>query len=160
MGLYESMQTSQRLESDGIWLDLGHTRILLARAGGRNTKFIAEAERIARKNKRALDQMGEAQGRKMFGRIFAETIVRDWLTLRKDGNLNEFGQPATEDDEHKYVRGIDRPDGEIVEPTADNIAQTFDDIPDLLRIVKETAEDPELYKQSLVADIEGNSKRS
>lgn len=157
MGLYQSMKTSPRLETEGIWLDLDHTRIRLSRAGGKNTKFIVAAEKVAREHKRALDLMNEAQGRKLFGRIFAEIIVLDWLTKDENGLLDEDGAPIEEGHTgDKYTRGISGPGGEITEFTVDNTVKTFDDLPDLLLMIKETAEDASLFRQSLLKGIEGN----
>lgn len=157
MGLYESMKTSPRLETEGIWLDLDHTRIRLSRAGGKNTKFIAAAEKVAREHKRALDIMNEDQSRRLFSKIYAEIIVLDWLTKSDEGTLDEDGDPISDDYAgRKFERGISRPGGEIVEFTVENVIETFNDIPDLLRILKDTAEDASLFRQQLVAHIEGN----
>jgi hypothetical protein len=168
MGLYQKMQTSSRLESEGIWLQIDDTRIRLSRAGGKNTKFIAAAEKIQREHKRALDLIGEEQGRKIFGKIFAEIIVLDWLTRSDDGLLDEDGEVLVEPEKvlkiNRWKRGISGPNGELVEflmpktaTTVENILKTFDDIPDLLRMVKETAEDASLFRQDLLKGIEGNS---
>lgn len=157
MGLYDSMKTSPRLEAEGIWLDIDHTRIKLARAGGKNTKFIVAAEKIAREHKRAFDLMGEEQGRKLFSKLFAEVIVLDWLTRDESGTLDEDGDSVgTEFEGAKYVRGISGPEGEVIEYNVENIMKTFSDIPDLLKIVKETAEDSALFRQSILKGIEGN----
>lgn len=158
MGLYESMQTSDRLEKTGIWLDLNHTRIRLARAGGKNTKFVVAAEKIAREHKRALDLMGEEQGRKLFSKLYAEVVVLDWLTRAEDGDLDEDGEAVTDPNYAgtRWKRGISRPGGTVVEFNVENVLQTFKDLPDLLRIVKETAEDSSLYRQELLKDVEGN----
>lgn len=157
MGLYSKMKTSPRLETEGIWLEIDDTRIKLARAGGKNTKFTVAAEKIAREHKRALDLMGEERGRKLFGKLFAEIIVLDWLTATDSGNLDSDGFPLEGD--HlgpKYVRGISGPNGDIIEFNVENVIQVFDDLPDLLRVIKETAEDPSLFRQELLKDIEGN----
>lgn len=159
MGLYEKMQTSPRLESEGIWLEFDDTRIRLARAGGKNTKFIVAAEKIAREHKRALDLMGEEQGRKLFSKLYAEIIVLDWLTQRDDGDLDEDGLPFPENppaDTRRWKRGISRPGNQIVDFTVENVLETFKDLPDLLKLVKETAEDASLFRQELVKEIEGN----
>lgn len=159
MGLYDKMKTSPKLESEGIWLQVDDTRIKLARAGGKNTKFITAVEKIQRETKRVLDLMNETQGRKLFGKIYAELIVLDWLTQKPDGNLLEDAVPALEDTPaaERWTRGISGPGGDIVEFTVENVIKTFDDLPDLLRLVKETAEDASLFRESLVKEIEGNS---
>jgi hypothetical protein len=158
MGLYDKMKTSPKLESEGIWLQIDDTRIRLARAGGKNTKFITAAEKIAREHKRSLDLMGEEQGRKLFSKLYAEIIVLDWLTKAKDGDLDEDADQAAEDlaEDKRWKRGIPGPDGEVREFNVENILKTFDDLPDLLKIVKETAEDAALFRQSLLKDVEGN----
>ena len=158
MGLYQKMQTSPRLENEGIWLQIDNTRIRLARAGGKNTKFIVEAEKIARKHKRSLELMTEEQGRKLFANLYAEIIVLDWLTQSEDGDLDEDGQPAAENlpKNERWKRGISGPNNELLEFNFENVLKVFDDIPDLLRIIKETAEDPALFRQELVKGIEGN----
>lgn len=157
MSLYNKMQTSSRLETEGIWLQIADNRIKLARAGGKNTKFIVAAEKIAREHKRALDLMGEAQGRKLFSKLFAEIVVLDWLVQTDDGTLDEEGVANDDLEEgQRWKRGIPNPDDSIDEFTVENIIKTFDNLPDLLRIVKETAEDASLFRQSLLKGIEGN----
>jgi hypothetical protein len=158
MGLYEKMKTSSRLETEGIWLEIDDTRIKLGRAGGKNTKFTVAAEKIAREHKRALDLMSEEQGRRLFGKIFAEIIVLDWLTKSVGGDLDEDGDEAPEDlpKNQRWVRKISGPGGELIDFTVENVLRVFDDIPDLLRIIKETSEDASLFRQELIKDVEGN----
>lgn len=158
MGLYDKMKTNSRLESEGIWLEIDDTRIRLARAGGKNTKFLVAAEKVAREHKRALDLMGEEKGRKIFGKLFAEVIVLDWLTQSDDGNLDEDGVPFDGEPGTKtrWRRGISGPDGELREFNVKNVMATFDDLPDLLKTIKETAEDPSLFRESLLKEVEGN----
>lgn len=158
MGLYDKMKTSPRLEAEGIWLQIDDSRIRLARAGGKNTKFIAGAEKVAREHKRSLDLMNEEQGRKLFAKLFAELVVLDWLTKSEDGDLDEDGQPAAAElpKSERWKRGISGPKGELLEFNVENVLKVFDDIPDLLRLIKETAEDPSLFRESILKDVEGN----
>lgn len=158
MGLYEKMQTSPRLESEGIWLEVADNRIRLARAGGKNTKFIAAAEKIAREHKRSLDLMTEEQGRKLFSKLYAELIVLDWLVKNPNGDLDEMGESVGDDHpkDECWVRGCPRPAGVIVDFNIENVLETFNDLPDFLKLVKETAEDPALFRQELLKGIEGN----
>lgn len=158
MGLYDKMKTSPRLENEGIWLQIDDTRIRLARAGGKNTKYIAAAEKIAREHKRSIDLLGEEQSRKLFANLYSELIVLDWLVKAEDGDLDEDGDTAADDlpKTERWKRGISGPNAEIMEFKRENVLKVFDDIPDLLRLIKETAEDPSLYRQSILKDVEGN----
>lgn len=162
MGLYARMKTSGKLESEGIWLQIEDSRIKLARAGGKNTKFIAAAEKVAREHKRSLDLMGESQAKKLFGKIYAEMIVLDWLTRMPDGDLDEDGNPAGEDvpSTERWKRCISSQDDSgkeiFLEFKYENVLKVFEDLPDLLKVIKETAEDPSLFREELLKGIEGN----
>lgn len=159
MGLYEKMKTSPRLETEGIWLQIDDTRIKLARAGGKNTKFITAVEKIAREHKRSLDLMSENQARKLYSKLYSELIVLDWLTQDNEGELDEDGLPFpdnAEADATRWTRGISGPDGKVQEYTVENVLKTFDDIPDLFKIIKDTAEDAALFRQAHLKEIEGN----
>lgn len=157
MGLYDSMKTNDRLERDGIWLDLEHTRIKLGRAGGKNSKFVVAMEKVMREHKRTIDFMSDEQGRKLFNKVYADTVVIDWLTKKDDGDLDEMGRSISgEAITVRYSRGIEGPGGELLPFTTDNVAETLFNLPDLTIIIKETAEDSNLFKDKLVKGIVGN----
>lgn len=157
MGLYDSMKTNDRLERDGIWLDLEHTRIKLGRAGGKNSKFVVAMEKVMREHKRTIDFMSDEQGRKLFNKVYADTVVIDWLTKKDDGELDEMGRDiSAEAITVRYSRGIEGPGGELLPFTTDNVAETLFNLPDLTIIIKETAEDSNLFKDKLVKGIVGN----
>lgn len=154
MGLYESMQTSKQLENNGIWLDLEHTQILLARAGGANTKFNAAAEKIAREHKRvmAMDLMSSEKGKQLIFALYAEHVVLDWETQVPEG----YTGPEAPGHVPGYVKGIARPGGVIVPVTTENIEETFRDLEAVFLVLKETAESHSGFKQSLLEGVSGN----
>lgn len=163
MGLYSKMKTSSRLENEGIWLQIDETRIKLGRAGGKNSKFAVASEKLSREHKRAINLMSESQARPLFAKLYAENVVLDWLTKRPDGDLDEQGEPqelTEETKDNRWSRCIssENEKGEevFIEYNTQNVLRTFSDIPDLLNTVKETAEDPSLFRQSLLTSIQGN----
>lgn len=160
-GLYASMSTSKDLENKGIWLDLDHSRILLARAGGQNVKFNAAAERIANEHRRVFQHglMSSAKGKEILRKLYADTVVLDWLTKTADGTLDGEGAPLPEtvpDDTARYTRGIGQPDGTVGEFNKANVIKVLTDLDDLLVMVKDTAESLTYYRKSLVEDVTGN----
>lgn len=158
-GLYASLATSKDLETGGIWLDLDHTRIRLARAGGQNVKYNAAAEKIARDNRRIFEHglMTSAKGKEILRVLYADTVVLDWLSRSSDGTLDEDGEIAGDDYEGPYyVRGVGQPDGSIGDFTKANVIKAFLDLEDLLIMVKETAESLTAFRKELVADVSGN----
>lgn len=157
MGLYDAMKTNENLEREGIWLDLDHTRIKVGRAGGKNSKFIVAMEKVLRENKRTLDFMSDEQGRRLFNKVYAETIIFDWLAKHPDGTLDEAGREVGADHTGpRYIRKVEQPDGSFSDFNSATVAEALFNLPDLTLIIKETAEDANLFKDSLVKHIVGN----
>lgn len=157
MSLYKSMKTNPKLETSGIWLNLDHSLIRVGRAGGKNSKFLVAFEKIARENKRTMEFMTEEQSRKLLSKAYAEIIVLDWLTLDPNGLLNDNGDTIADDySGNRYSRGISGPDEELLEFNVANILKIFEDIPDVFKLVKATAEDASLFRSSFSKEIEGN----
>lgn len=160
-GLYSSMATSKDLENKGVWLDLDHSRILLARAGGQNVKYNSAAERIANEHRRVFQHglMTSAKGKELLRRLYADTVVLDWLSKDASGTLDGEGNTIASDypeSEPRYVRGIGQPDGSIGEFNKQNVIKVFTDIEDLLVMVKETAESLTYYRKDLIEEVAGN----
>lgn len=143
------MKTNAALETDGIWLDLEHTRIKLARAGGSNMKFNTAMETIARQHKRVIDLglMSSKRGMELLHNVYAENVVLEWETLTAEKTAD--GKPI-------YKPGIGRPGDVIVEATVPNIIQTFLDVPDIFLMCKETAEGSQYFRQALLDDAVKN----
>lgn len=162
--LYKSMKTSRNLENEGIWLDLDHSLIRLARAGGQNVKFNAAAEKLGREHKRVfqLDLMSSAKGKELLRALYADTVVLDWWSkddngthVRVDGELEPVDDYPVYDGP-RYTRGIGQPDGSIGEFNRSNVIATFTEIEDLLIICKETAESLTYFRKGLVEETAGN----
>lgn len=161
MSLYKSMLTDKDLETKGIWLDLDHTRIKLGRAGGKNSGYMSALEKLTRQYKRGLAELSEEQNRQLFCQLYAEQLVKDWLTKDPEGELNVDGKPfvmseAEGADNRRYKRGISGPTGELLTVTVGNIVATLNDLPDLAIMVKETVEDAKLYLRSHIEAVSGN----
>ena len=106
--------------------------------------------------------MSQAEFARRCGRsakLISEIIVLDWLTQRDDGDLDEDGLAFPENakaTDKRWKRAISGEGGELVEFNVDNVMKVFDDIPDLLKMVKETSEDASLFRQELLKGVEGN----
>lgn len=161
-GLYAAMRTNRDLENKGIWLDLDHSLIKLARAGGQNVKFNAAAEKLAREHKRVfqLDLMSSAKGKELLRSLYAETIILDWWSKSETGERafidGELTTPPEGWEGARYTQGVGQPDGTVGDFTKANVIKVFTDIEDLLLVCKDTAESLTFFRQGLVEDIAGN----
>lgn len=145
--LRNAFKTSPKAEKEGIELELANARLRLARAGGQNTKFNAAMSEAFSKHKRAIDLniMQDEAAKKILYDIFAVHIVLGWET-----NVAEDGQPED------WREGIEGENDELLPVTAENIVAFFTELPDFFIEVKNTAENVQFYRQSLVAEIAGN----
>jgi hypothetical protein len=145
--LRNKMKTSEKLEVEGIELELGNCRLTLARAGGANQRYGAAMLAAHKKHGRAidLDVMPDEMGRKIFYTIWAETVVKLWET-----DVAPEGEPP------EWKEGIDDGNGGLLPFTVDNAVAFFLDVPDFFLAVKKTAEDAQYYRQKLLDDAVKN----
>ncbi len=151
--LYESFKTDPDLEIKGINLDYGNSLITVARAGGSNKKFLKVLERLMKPYRRAIqtETMDNAVATTLLHKAYAEAIVLRWET-RKPATTDKDGKEV----EGKMVVGIEGPDGNVLPFTADNITQTFDNLPDLFADVQEAASKASLYRATVLEEDAGN----
>lgn len=142
MGLRDRFKTSDKLETSGISLELGETRLLLARAGGKNQKFNAAMARISKNHKRAIDHdlLSQDKARQLVFETYADHVILNWETL-VDGEWRE---------------GIEGPDGDLLPFNRENVIETLNEMPDLFTEIKLTAENIQYYRQSLLDDAVKN----
>ena len=153
--LRKAFKTSSSLETKGVTLEIGNTRILVARAGGLNVKYNEAMMKLHKEHKRAveLDLMGEEKGRDLLYGVYAEHVVLDWHTNVNDEKKDGFtGEPLPED----WKQGIDDGKGGVIELTFENVKATFTELPDLFIEVKNFAENMQWYKQSIIDEAVKN----
>ena len=141
-----AFKASDKLENEGVFLEMGNTRIRLARAGGSNTGFNAAMAEAAEKHQRALKNgLLTPEGMKKIAfPVWAKHVVKSWET-----NLGTEENPEWKD-------GIDDGKGGVEPASFDNIVAFFHEVPDWFLECKTFSEDIQYYRESLVKDIAGN----
>lgn len=145
--LRKNMRTSDKLEVEGVQMELGNCRLTLARAGGANQRYSAAMVAAHKKHGRAaeLDVMPDEMGRRIIYTIWAETVVKLWET-----------DVAPEGAEPEWKEGIDDGNGGLLPFTVDNAVAFFLEVPDFFLEVKKTAENAQFYRQQLLDDAVKN----
>lgn len=141
--LRNALKTSPKLETEGITLEQGNTRVKLCRAGGANTAFNAAMTKVMNEHGRALKTgaMDDNKATAILHTVYAQTVIAGWET-----NING-----------EWVDGIENETGDGVVPASlENIVAYFAEVPEWFRIVKETAEDAQFYREALISGIAGN----
>ncbi len=139
MSLYKLFQTSENMETDGVWLEYGLTsagapiRIKIARAGGHNVKFNKALEKATRPYKKAIQtgMLDNSTADRLYKDVFADTVVLDWMN-------------------------IEGPDGALMEFNKDNVLKLFDDLPDLFADLREQSGQVSLFREEAREDDLGN----
>lgn len=135
------LKTVQGLEESGVEMTLLGTRLVVARAGGKNVAYGRALAEVARKNLHVLSLMSDAESEQIFHELYADTVIRSWQTSI-DG---------------EWVDGIDDGKGGVIPATRENMIATFVDLPDLFKAIKATAENSEYYRVRAAADaVKGN----
>lgn len=151
MSMYSQFKTDPDLEKNGVWVDYGDFRVLLARAGGANKKYVKYAEEKSKPFRRAIQAgvMPEERSREMLFDIYAKTIVLSWEV--------NTGEITADTGEPIYEKGIHLPDGTVGEPSYDNIMRAFRLLPDLFFDLQKMADQLALFRKE---ELEEEAKNS
>lgn len=151
MSLRKAFKTSPKLETEGVFFEVGNTRVRLARAGGANQRYNARLADYATKNQRALNTGALKNDAVMAAliEIYADTVVVSWETDVNYESSNG-GNP-------NWKSGIDDGNGGIVPATRENIIAVFKELPDFFIECKNFAENLQYYREELLAGIVGKS---
>ena len=128
MSLYDMYKTDPSLEKDGIWLDYGESKILIARAGGANSAYSKMLEREMRPYRKILEHslMKDETANRILQKVYAVTVVKGWENV-----------PSAEDP---------------WEFTPEKCVQLFTDLPDLWRDVREMAGEIAAFRVQILED--------
>lgn len=142
--LFDLYETSTDLENDGIWLNFGPSKVLVARNGGGNIEWIKQySEEITKLGKVGTKQLDWIEELKLTKRIFCKSVVKGHKVKNDDG---------------EFVDGILlKKDGEkvIVDFNHDNLMEMFEQLPEYFLDIKKFADD---YKTFLSSQVEKQEK--
>lgn len=132
MGLYDTYETDQNVEKDGVLLDFGKnshdqsTMIRIRRAGGANTKFAKVFEQKTKPVRRIMEAGGldTATSDRIMREVYAEAVVLGW-------------------------EGVEDRDGNPIEYSKEAVVKLFTDLPDLFREVVKSSQEIALFRKNV-----------
>ena len=149
MGVSKEYKTNVKAEVDGIYFQYtDDTRVLVARAGGSNKRYLKSLRKHMAKYKRLadVDKLSIAQTEEVTMAACAEAIVCGWETL-----ING-----------EWVSGIapedvgENPEGNLLPATPDNVLRVFNHVPDIFTEIQKDAQRDTLYRQHTLEQQLGN----
>lgn len=93
----ENYATDHTLEaSSGVWIDFGDRRFLILRAGGANHRFTRRIGEMIRPLRRQIANgtVDPDKLRKIYWRVYAEAVVKDWDGIKSGGNPVPYSAEA------------------------------------------------------------------
>jgi hypothetical protein len=120
---YSLFETDKTVEVQGVWLDYGHFRIQIRRAGGANTRFARVLESKIKPYRHAFNtgSLDNAIAHRLMVETYAETVVIGWEDV------------------------VDR-SGEPLPFSVANCVRLFTDLPELFANVQEQATSLALFR--------------
>lgn len=142
--MYGQFDTDKSLEKDGIWIDYGSFRVLLARAGGANKRYLSYAEAKTKPLRRAMDlgSLSNDRSEAVLHDIFAQTVILNW----------QYAKTENEDGSVEWADGIPAKDGTTMPVNKENIVATFKNLPNLFFALQADASSAALYRQEDMDD--------
>lgn len=149
MGLYSQFQTDKDSEKTGVIINYHHFRVRLARAGGANKDFLRVLAAKTKPHRRAIqtETMDPDLAQAIEREVYAETVILDWETL-------------VDEEKMVYKRGIESPDGGLLDVTVENLVKTFENLPDLYIDLKNLANTIALFRKDELEEDAKNSSKS
>lgn len=139
--LFQMFGTNKQEETDGVWINYGETRVLVAHAGGANTDFqkmlMKESKpylKLIRNGSISTELMQQIEHN-----VYISTIIKDMECKLQDD----------------WQQGVPSPEGDILPLNKENLVGLFKALPHMFSDIKEFASDIGNYKPDL-EEAKGN----
>ncbi len=148
MGMFDTFETDKKREVEGVYLDYGDFRVLIAHAGQGNKKYVAYAEKAMRPVRQAMNAGSLSNERSMSVMIdiYVKTIILGWEVLKK----GEDGKADT------WVSGIESREGGILPFSEDNVSDALKMLPALFVDLQQQATSIANFRRAGMDEDAGN----
>ena len=156
--LYEMFEMDADLEREGITVNYGSVKFLLARAGGRNAAFKRIFGAKAKRFRHQIDQetMSDEAADNLMAESYAQGVVLGWWSRKE----NKDGDPILSKGEEQWDDVIEFKDGKRHKFTVKNCIRLFRELPDLFADIQRMASKASNYRKDVEEEDEGNLEQS
>lgn len=146
MSLYKTFGTNDAAETQGITVDYGDSRFLIARAGGANQQFKKNFAAKIKPYRRQIDNntIDDSVATRLMAESYAETVILGWQSKIKN-----------EDGEEVWVDTLEGPDGQAMPFTKENCTKLLMDLPELFTDLQHMAGQAANFRE---AELEEDAK--
>ncbi len=156
--LYKTFEMDADLEREGITVNYGTVKFLIARAGGRNKDFKETFQAKAKRHRTQLDNetMSDDMADRIMAESYAEAIILGWWTRKED----EHGEPVLKAGEEQWDDVIENSTGKRVKFSVENCVKLLLELPDLFTSLQSYATKSANYRKEEEEQDEGNLEAS
>ena len=156
--LYKTFETDTDLERQGITVNFGSVKFLLARAGGRNKAFKDLFQAKAKRHRVELDNetLSDEIADQIMAESYAEAVILGWYTRKEDEN----GDAVLVKGEEVWEDHIVLKDGKKVKYNVKDCVQLLLDLPDMFQTLQNYASKSANFRKAWDEEDEGNSEQS
>lgn len=157
--LYEMFEMDKDLEREGITVNYGSVKFLLARAGGRNKVFKTIFSAKAKKYRHQIDQetLSDDVADTIMAESYAEAVVLGWWSRKED----EYGDPVLKaNGDETWVNTIKNKEGKSIKFSVAECVKLFNDLPDLFADIQRMSTKAANYRKEIDEADEGNLEKS
>ena len=157
--LYEMFEMDKDLEREGITVNYGSVKFLLARAGGRNKAFKKVFGTKTKKFRLQIDNetLSDDAADQIMVESYAEAVVLGWWSRVED----EHGVAILNaKKEEKWVDTVEDKDGKKMKFTVANCIALFLELPDLFADIQRMSQKAANYRKEIDEEDEGNLQES
>lgn len=141
--MYDLFEMDDQLEQNGVPIDYGDFRIILARAGGANEKYTRNLDQRTKPYQRAIvnNMLPAKQVDEILKATFADTVIKDW---------------QVKDEKGEWVSGIPQKNGPPLPFNRDNVVRVLTELPELWSDIRQQAERAALFRKHVLEVEAGN----
>lgn len=144
--LFKLFATSKTLEKEGIWVDYGEVKFLIARAGGANIAYadLLKAKIRPIRNKVDRDLLTPEEDTRISAELYAEVVIKAVQVKGADGT---------------WSPGVPTEDGKVLPFTVANVTALLLELPEMFRDLKNCANDSNKFlKGQEDADLKNSNQ--
>jgi hypothetical protein len=128
MSLSSIFKTDEKLETIGVAVDYGTTRVTIARAGGANKAYVKALDKKTRPIRRAImaDALDNEQGNAILMEVYSETVILDWET-----KIGEEWRHGIDPEDAGLTKVEDLKAENLLAVNSDNVLRALKNLPNL-----------------------------
>ena len=149
--IFKTYTLDAGLEKDGVEIDFDDLKVVLARAGGANTKFKHVFQQVSKPYRHQINNetLEDDVATRILAITYAKTVIKGIAVLKTRGEKEE---------DNVWVEGVPTEDGKILPYNEVNVIALLVNLPEFFKDLQEISANVGNYRKDLDGEDLKNSK--